>query len=422
MSETLTPEKIYDYVINKNMSKSEAIEFLGSLIESNEDEEIRVKFINLFEKLALNSFKAFKILENALLSDESPLVRAITTKIIFSCFQEIGLNPLRWIVKNETSSIVLKTIRELLKNYDNQNLEVLKIEFNDRLETIASYLGVVREEASFFMDFTTNINDSKKYRLNQLSEILEGDDAICALDKNRHVKSLSFSLQASLPESIGSLSRLKNLDLSYNKLKILPNSFSKLSKLKSLDLSWNDFVSLPTALCNLNSFKLIKLEANHNDINNIPEWLQKFKHLKHLDLSHNNILDIPDSINSLKSLEYLDLSENNIKEFPESIYSLTSLKTLRLSYNKIKRIPRSIGAFSSLKTLWLNNNDVQEIPEPIGSLTLLENLNLEKNSIRKLPNSISSLKSLIFLNLRNNKIKDAQKLTNYLKKVKVLYF
>lgn len=420
MSELLTPEKIYDYVKSKNMSKSEAIEILGSLIESSERDKMRVEYIKLFEKLALNGINAFKILENTLLSDESPLVRAITTKIILCNFQEEGLNPLKWLIENESSSLVLKIFRDFLNN--NKDFKILRNAFNNRLEKIASIYGIVREEASFFLDFKTNINNSKKYRLYSVGDLIEDDNAICVIDKTKHVKSLSFSLRNSLSESIGLLSKLKALDLSFNKLKDLPNSFRALSRLKSLDLSWNNFASLPDILCNLNSSKLIRLKANHNEINNIPEWLQKFKRLKRLDLRHNNIRHVPDSINSLKSLEYLDLSENKIDEFPKSICALNSLKTLNLSFNKIKKIPPSIIALTSLKTLWLNNNDIQEVPGSIGFLILLEKLNLKNNSIRELPDSISSLKSLVSLNLRDNKIENMQRLIYSLKNPKVLYF
>ena len=54
-----------------------------------------------------------------------------------------------------------------------------------------------------------------------------------------------------LPESIGNLSSLKFLFLSYNQFTVLPNTIGELSSLESLYLNSNQLFILPDTICNL---------------------------------------------------------------------------------------------------------------------------------------------------------------------------
>ena len=65
-----------------------------------------------------------------------------------------------------------------------------------------------------------------------------------------------------MPESFGNLRYLKNLDLSYNKIKKLPESFGNLSSVEYIDLSGNKLESLPETMEKLKSLKKISLNEN----------------------------------------------------------------------------------------------------------------------------------------------------------------
>jgi leucine-rich repeat protein SHOC2 len=62
----------------------------------------------------------------------------------------------------------------------------------------------------------------------------------------------------------------------------------------------------------------------------------------------------------LKSLEVLDLSYNNIDELPEDIEKLENLRTLNLKGNKLKSVPKSILKIKKLNYINLDDNFLTE--------------------------------------------------------------
>ena len=92
MKNFLSPEKIYSNVENGKLSKAIAAELLISLIEGSDNPTTRAESIKISEKLKIHDKKTFKILENSLLSDESPLVRKSAAKFIGQFFLKEGLN------------------------------------------------------------------------------------------------------------------------------------------------------------------------------------------------------------------------------------------------------------------------------------------------------------------------------------------
>jgi len=64
----------------------------------------------------------------------------------------------------------------------------------------------------------------------------------------------------SLPESIGNITSLKALNLSFNKLEILPESIGDLTSLKELDLNYNKLTNLPASISNSTSLKRLQKE------------------------------------------------------------------------------------------------------------------------------------------------------------------
>ncbi len=114
-----------------------------------------------------------------------------------------------------------------------------------------------------------------------------------------------------LPESIGKLTQLKNLWLSYNNLKQLPESFSDLENLEILELRYNHFSSIPQTLTLLESLKYLGL--SYNKIDNMPEWVSDFKTLQKLYLSHNKLAEIPDNVCEL-NLNYRDMGDSFLSQ------------------------------------------------------------------------------------------------------------
>ena len=78
-----------------------------------------------------------------------------------------------------------------------------------------------------------------------------------------------------LPESIGNLSGLYLLNLSFNKITALPASFGNLKNLKWLYLGNNGLTSLPESFGNLTALRT--LELGDNNLTALPASITKLK-------------------------------------------------------------------------------------------------------------------------------------------------
>nr|GFA53024.1 hypothetical protein [Tanacetum cinerariifolium] len=119
------------------------------------------------------------------------------------------------------------------------------------------------------------------------------------------------TLYGTIPELLGNLTRLIELDLSSNQLTgSIPKSLGKLSMLKKLDLSNN----LLNGTISLSMGRLSRLEfvyLHDNLFSSISPSLGNLSQLRFLDLSSNLLQGpLPDSIGKLSKLEFLDVSNN----------------------------------------------------------------------------------------------------------------
>ncbi|MFN8316114.1 MAG: hypothetical protein U0T32_06685 [Chitinophagales bacterium] len=219
-----------------------------------------------------------------------------------------------------------------------------------------------------------------------------------------------------ISEDLGALKSLKYLDLSGNVLKSLPQSIGNLILLEDLNLGMvnlgfrmNLLTSLPSSFSNLTHLK--RLDLSSNQLNILPSGMENLIYLEYLDLKQNQLPDFPTSLTKCKSLRYLNLNGNNLISIPETVGDLSVLEELRLDNNffnrfdkKIKLIPESIGKLSKLKVLTLRDNVIEHLPSSIGNLKNLELLDLRDNLLSDLPESICSLTKLTYLDLKTNEL------------------
>ena len=140
---------------------------------------------------------------------------------------------------------------------------------------------------------------------------------------------LSNNRQSILPESIGNLSNLTDLDLSNNRLQFLPSSIVNLKKLKNLDLRSNCLTTLPEAIGQLTSLK--ELEIWNNKITSLPDSLGDCSFLKVIKAQMNELSTVPATLSNLKELRVLDVSDNHITNIPEELAQLKNLKLINFS-------------------------------------------------------------------------------------------
>ncbi|XP_043700396.1 receptor-like protein EIX2 [Telopea speciosissima] len=244
-----------------------------------------------------------------------------------------------------------------------------------------------------------------------------------------------------LPHLLLNMSNLEDLDLSGNQL-ILNFSYSNivssihsggggdasysrtagsvlqvgsLWKLRRLDLSYNnggggDVGALVDGLSGFSNKSLEILVLSYTELSgHLPISIGRFLSLKQLDLSENQISGhIPDeSFGQLSNLVSLSLSDNQMSgPIPERFGQLSNLISLDLSGNQISGpIPESFGQLSNLVSLYLSYNQISgPIPESFGQLSNLVSLYLSYNQISgPIPHeSVGQLSELVSLDISGN--------------------
>ncbi|VDO38323.1 unnamed protein product [Haemonchus placei] len=141
----------------------------------------------------------------------------------------------------------------------------------------------------------------------------------------------------SVPEEIGTLSKLVFVDLSNNKLERLPASFSKLTKLETLVVSGNQLKD--DGLFDFSALESLHvLDLSYNSLTAIPPTLmsRKLVHLHTLNFAHNKITEVTPELNIIEHMKSLNLSENEITSLPWAIGQMEKIKVLDLSQNPFK--------------------------------------------------------------------------------------
>lgn len=250
-----------------------------------------------------------------------------------------------------------------------------------------------------------------------------------------------------VPPALAQLTRLRALDLSFNRLSELPE-LSALEHLEQLSLGGNPLHAFPEwvfALKELRHFsfgaqrkspapppvpsglgRLSKLERAWLDgVASLPDEVGALAALKELRIA--GVQELPASIGRLKNLEVLQVGrlgpKVTLRSMPEEVAQLSSLKELTV-WGTFKKFPALAGLtalhelricgslkvlpsfekLTSLKTLGVMELGVSALPEFAG-LPSLTALYASGNALTELPESIGTLTSLEVLEVARNKLK-----------------
>ena len=205
-----------------------------------------------------------------------------------------------------------------------------------------------------------------------------------------------------VPDSLGQLTALTELDLSANQLTTVPDSIGRLTALTKLSLSANRLTAVPDWIGQLTALTTLDFESNQ--LTAVPDSIGQLTALTELLLDGNQLTAIPDSIGQLTALTELYLHGNQLTTVPDSIGQLTALTALFLSANRLTAVPDWIGQLTALTRLFLDDNQLTTVPDSIGQLTALTRLFLSDNQLTTVPDSIGQLTALTELDLSRNRL------------------
>ena len=253
-------------------------------------------------------------------------------------------------------------------------------------------------EKGFFKEMAVKI----KLPSNEEAAIIELPEGIGLMTWLEEVNLKGNKIQK-LPQGLFQLSELKKLNLYGNKMAELPDSFSTLTELTHLNLSNIEFASIPKSIFSLGKLQVLDLSWNKNIVELSPS-IAELKNLEELNLESNALTDIPDEIGGLKKLKKVSLSYNKLTAFPAAILKLEELESLEIGNQQIAELPKNLKGLANLKYLELKSAGIKELSDSIGDLKSLESLDLERNDIVSISESIGNCKSLSTLILANNRL------------------
>jgi Leucine-rich repeat (LRR) protein len=153
----------------------------------------------------------------------------------------------------------------------------------------------------------------KVIRLNLNNQLLAEFPKGLSKFKNLEYLSLRNDHLTSLSPEIGSLKKLKVLDLGGNDFSVLPKGFTKLQNLEELYLDNDKNLDIQQDIEILSKLPKLKILYLDNDgIEKLPPNIKKLSHLETLSLRNNLLRVVPPQVKGLKNLKYLDLNNNHL--------------------------------------------------------------------------------------------------------------
>ncbi|CAL9022718.1 unnamed protein product [Prunus brigantina] len=230
---------------------------------------------------------------------------------------------------------------------------------------------------------------------------------VIKLDKLYWLYLTNCSITGQIPEGIGNLTLLENLELSGNQLSgEIPQSISNLKKLRQLELYENLLTGkLPAGLGSLPS--LVNFDASTNKLEGDLSELRSLTQLASLHLFENQLEgEIPEEFGEFKSLVKLSLYKNKLTgTLPQKLGSWTGLDYIDVSENYLTGPipPDMCNNGKMVDFLLLQNNFTGGIPENYANCKSLNRFRVSNNSLSgSVPVGMWSLPNVIIIDLAMN--------------------
>ncbi|MEQ9105031.1 MAG: PKD domain-containing protein [Rhodothermales bacterium] len=212
-----------------------------------------------------------------------------------------------------------------------------------------------------------------------------------------------------LPEGIGGLSALRLMSLSSNNLQgSIPASIGSITTLLELDLSWNENLSGPIPATINNLWQLQKLYLYDTAITGpLPAQWGGMVSLERLWVFQADLTgSIPGSIGDMPMLGSLNLSNNRLSgPLPAGLGNTPATEIYLFNNELTGELPPEIGNASNLVTLQLNNNHLTgAVPESMTTMPALRGLSIKENNIEDLPDFRGLPSGFLALDVAGNRL------------------
>lgn len=188
----------------------------------------------------------------------------------------------------------------------------------------------------------------------------------------------------------------------YNMIKItkLPESIGNLEYLQNINLANNLLTNIPDTVRNLKHLTMVSLSSNKLD--SLPDFNFSTIYVKNFIVNNNNLKKLPSGIGLMRIREWgmdtLNVNNNQLDSLPNSICNLNGIVNIRCSYNKIRHIPDSIGKIRTLKMFYGDHNLIDNIPVSFMDSGIMESIYLMQNEIQYLDPIFVNLTKLLGIN------------------------
>jgi Leucine-rich repeat (LRR) protein len=408
MSKVRTPKDIFQNVLDKKISKNEAFRLLHSLINESNNPEIRVSVIEVIESLSIFNESVYSILEKALISDESDLVRYKAANVLINNFKISDDTPLFYALENEDSVYVLRNLLQMCLNSEKKVLQQLQETIKSR---ISKFYNLRPKDAQFILDI--DYLDYLKFRENYNDFVerfnIQEDEK---QDILREKAKLSYKGLGRVVKSVDGFI----LGLKLHDFREIPASIKNLIKLEYLEIKHTDLCNFDPNYDTLLDLKYLILSNNKFDF--VPNWIIEvakrrgyaLKYLKmgvdYLEAEVLGLLELLLNQALVKLEEYESFNPSLLYYFKNNRNGNIIGINISSDLNRIGVFPEKLCNLKHLKELIMPNQNIRKIPECISKLENLELLDLSNNKLTELPKSLKDLKSLKQLKLEGNTIKN----------------
>ncbi|XP_055360855.1 leucine-rich repeat and calponin homology domain-containing protein 1 isoform X7 [Betta splendens] len=179
-----------------------------------------------------------------------------------------------------------------------------------------------------------------------------------------------------IPDSIIGLQSLTSLNLSRNQLGCLPACLCSLP-LRVLNASNNRLVGLPESIGRLHG--LMELDVSCNEITALPRHIGRLKTLRELNVRRNLLCVLPEDLADLPLVKF-DFSCNKVSTIPVCYRKMRQLQSLQLENNPLQSPPAQIcikGKVHIFKYLSMEACRSEKMPDALY-LPVIERLSLSR--------------------------------------------